>query len=206
MKRKMLLTLAAAAAAGLAASSVAVAHDPPGQGKKDDNATTAAATTSASSASKPKPKNFTAKLRGANEKPTAVTTDAVGRAKMRLHNGNLLYFVNASNFAEGNLVTAAHIHCGGVDQTGPAVVTLFSDAGKAVNGRFAKGSVPAGPLVPTESTSCPLDIPGDDDEKVDSLDDLLWLMRNGYAYVNVHTTVNAGGEIRGQIKPLGPKS
>jgi len=92
MTKKMLLMLAAAAVAGLAAASVAVAHDPPGQGKKDDNATTAAATTSASSASKPKPKNFIAKLRGANEVP-AVTTDGLGIAKLRVNGGKLHWFV-----------------------------------------------------------------------------------------------------------------
>ena len=32
-----------------------------------------------------------------------------------------------------------------------------------------------------------------------SFDSLLVLLRNGNAYVNVHTTANPGGEIRGQI-------
>jgi len=30
-------------------------------------------------------------------------------------------------------------------------------------------------------------------------DSLLVLLRNGQAYVNVHTTANPGGEIRGQL-------
>jgi hypothetical protein len=34
-----------------------------------------------------------------------------------------------------------------------------------------------------------------------ALDSILVLMRNGNAYVNVHTVVNPGGEIRGQIAP-----
>ena len=32
-----------------------------------------------------------------------------------------------------------------------------------------------------------------------ALDSLLVLMRNGHAYVNVHTVAHPGGEIRGQV-------
>lgn len=213
MSKKMLLTLAAAAVAGLAASSVAVAHDPSGQGKKDDAttaaATTAAATTASSPAAKPRAKNFTAKLRGAKENP-AVTTDAVGRSKLQLkRNGDLGWFLNASNIED---VTAAHIHCGAPNQNGPVVVGLYGGPTTTPHGRFAKGTVPAGALAPVQASTCPdssgnpIDIPDDADDIVDSLDDLVWLMRRGHAYVNVHTTANPGGEIRGQVKPLGPKS
>jgi hypothetical protein len=34
-----------------------------------------------------------------------------------------------------------------------------------------------------------------------TMDSLLLLMRNGNAYVNVHTTENPNGEIRGKVSP-----
>jgi hypothetical protein len=37
------------------------------------------------------------------------------------------------------------------------------------------------------------------------LEDLLEAMRSGNTYVNVHTSQYPGGEIRGQIRPAGPK-
>ena len=191
-----------------------VANDPPSQGKKDDDATTsavttAAATTLASSASKPKAKNFTAKLRGANENPP-VTTNGVGRAKLRIQqDGDLNWFVNASNIAN---VLVAHIHCGAPNQSGPVVVNLYTGPTIASqSGRLAKGTVPKGNLTPVSSATCPasgggaIDIPDDADDIVDSLDDLVWLMRNGYAYVNVHTTADPAGEIRGSDQAARPE-
>ena len=37
-----------------------------------------------------------------------------------------------------------------------------------------------------------------------TLEDLLEAMDSGETYVNVHTDLNPGGEIRGQIETLGP--
>lgn len=196
----MLLTLATAAVAGLAASSVAVAHDPPGQGKKDDSATTAAATTTASPASKPKAKNFIAKLRGANE-VLPVASDAVGIAKLRVHKGKLLWFLNASNIDK---VTAAHVHCGAVGVNGPVVLTLFDKgSGPSItpDGRFAKGSI----VLTDDIADVDCDFTVDEDDVVDSAADIVTLLRSGKAYVNVHSEDFAGGEIRGQVRKLGPK-
>jgi hypothetical protein len=33
------------------------------------------------------------------------------------------------------------------------------------------------------------------------MDSLLVLLRNGNAYINIHTAANPDGEIRGQIRP-----
>jgi len=204
MTKKMLLMLAAAAVAGLAAASVAVAHDPPGQGKKDDNATTAAATTSASSASKPKPKNFIAKLRGANEVP-AVTTDGLGIAKLRVNGGKLHWFVNASNLDN---VTAAHVHCGAAGVNGPVVLTLFPTATFTAPtnpaGRFTSGWI----LLTDDIADVDCGFTVDEDNVVDHADDIVALLRltPSKAYVNVHSSDFPGGEIRGQVRKLGPKS
>lgn len=82
-------------------------------------------------------------------------------------------------------VTAAHIHVGQPGEDGDVVALLFSgDPAGEFNGQLAEGVITeadlTGPLA------------GD-------MDDLIALLESGGLYVNVHTVVNPGGEIRGQI-------
>ena len=81
-------------------------------------------------------------------------------------------------------VTSAHIHSGAPGAIGASVVTLFSASSPVTPiGVFANGSMTA--------TNLPATI---------SLDAMKALLAGGNAYVDVHTTANTGGELRGQIK------
>jgi hypothetical protein len=161
---------------------------------------------------KPKAKNFLAKLRGANERPTAVESDGVGTGKLMLKKDGVHFFLNAANIDK---VTAAHVHCGTANDTdpgagdtsvGPVVATLFSDgAGIAPSGRFAQGVITNATVFP--DGTCPVGWTGDDgDRKVENFDEFVALLRSGNAYVNVHTTDFPNGELRGQLRRLGPKA
>lgn len=124
---------------------------------------------------------FSADLTGAAERPTPVTTTASGSATLSLVGPALLYRIDVTGITN---VTAAHIH-------GPATAEQFT--GVRVN-LCGAGDTPAcisgtGVLVSGVATQ----VSGI------SFDSLVVLLRNGNAYVNVHTTANAGGEIRGQI-------
>ena len=78
----------------------------------------------------------------------------------------------------------AHIHNGAPGIAGPIVVTLYNQAASGtINGVFATGSLTAANL-PANVT----------------LASLKTLLLSGNAYVNVHTTANPSGEIRGQVK------
>jgi CHRD domain len=84
-------------------------------------------------------------------------------------------------------ITAAHIHQGKQGENGPVVVTLFktnSPTGK-INGHLVNGSIS------NDMLEGPL--------KGKTVVDLGNLMQSGQAYVNVHTTKNPNGEIRGQV-------
>jgi len=84
-------------------------------------------------------------------------------------------------------VTQAHIHQGSSSEAGPVVATLFN------------ASTPTGPvsgeLTDGFITSANLEGPLQGKQ----LSDLIALMQNGQAYVNVHTEQNPDGEIRGTI-------
>jgi hypothetical protein len=84
-------------------------------------------------------------------------------------------------------VTAAHIHKGKVGENGPVVVTLFkTDSPSAIsNGILSQGTI----------TSAKLEGPLAGKQ----LSDLITMINNGDAYVNVHTQANPKGEIRGQM-------
>lgn len=143
---------------------------------------------------------FHADLAGENEVPP-VDTDATGKSTLEFSthddDPHIHYKVRVSDIEN---VTQAHIHVGGRDENGPVVAFLFGkkeggefvgplEEGVDVSGseRLAKGAVRADDLVgPLEG---------------ENLDALLDEMRAENAYVNVHTTQNPPGEIRGQTVP-----
>lgn len=117
------------------------------------------------------PTAFNALLLGANE-PAPVATTAKGVAQFTLVNTNTLqYQVAVSDIVS---VTASHIHFGPVGVNGPVAHALYTGTGLFDPDNPVSGTV---------------------DLSAGELVDLL----TGYFYVNVHTSANPGGEIRGQI-------
>lgn len=132
------------------------------------------------------PSVFRAVLSGRDEVPI---TDSLARgvATFRVNEDEteLTYRLVLANIQD---VTMAHIHIGGPADLGPVVVFLLHPE-DAPDGRFsgvvAQGTVTAadlvGPLVGHP------------------LSDLVAQMEAGNTYVNAHTVLHPGGEIRGQI-------
>ena len=131
---------------------------------------------------------FQAGLSGRNEVPP-VSTLARGRARFLLRGDEtrLGFSLDLTDIQEA---TDGHIHCGLAGETGPVGATLFSGASFSGRGRFS-GRITA----PDAGNGCGWA----------ELADLVYAVRIGHAYVNVHTVVYPGGEIRGQVMPvLGP--
>ena len=134
---------------------------------------------------------FTANLSGSNEVPS-VTTAGSGIAIFQLlpvgHNQIISYQLNLKNM---NGVTGAHVHSGKQGENGPVVAGLFNPSMSgpptgAINGQLKSGTLTSsdltGPLAGELSISA-----------------LVNMIRSGGAYVNVLTTQNQKGEVRGQI-------
>jgi hypothetical protein len=124
----------------------------------------------------PTSRQFTATLNGANERPNPVTTTATGTMSMTVPNNSnqMSWTLNITGWPNDRTPTAAHIHRGGPDQSAGFFVNFtptFNVNGANVT---ASGTV----AVP---------------------DSLFTLVASNLAYVNVHSTVNGGGEIRGQV-------
>lgn len=115
---------------------------------------------------------ISAMLSGTQEVPP-VTTDATGMASFNYDaNANkLTYTLDVSNIEN---VVAAHIHRGPIGVNGPVAYPLTFTPGS-----FGPGSPISGTLTISESDEA--------------------LLFGGGLYVNVHTTTNPGGEVRGQI-------
>ena len=130
--------------------------------------------------------DFRANLTGGAERPNPVTTSATGSAFFDVEGSRVHFRVEVENIQN---VTAAHIHVGGTGVAGPIVVFLFDAAGTPrsftargvlAEGTFTEADIRAGGGIAT----------------MEALRDA---MEAGNTYVNVHTTANEGGEIRGQI-------
>ena len=136
--------------------------------------------------------SFTAHLSADSEVP-ANDSNGQGQVLFMLNEDEtvLNYKLNVANTKN---VTQAHIHCGEAGVNGPIVVFLFGldPAGVNQNGVLAEGTITAANIIARpESAAC---VGG-----LSSFENLLEKMRNGGAYVNVHTLALPGGEIRGQI-------
>lgn len=128
--------------------------------------------------------NFTADLSGEQEVP-AVDTQAAGVAGLSVDDNvaRLSFVVVVFDIEE---VVAAHIHCARQGENGPIGVTLFQ-GGPIGEGTIARGEA----TEPDEGNACGWV----------NLGDVVGAMRSGDTYVNVHTTANPAGEVRGQIEP-----
>jgi plastocyanin len=119
---------------------------------------------------------FSAVLQGASERPDPVTTTATGSALFRLKGNHLIFNITYSGLS--GTATAAHIH-------GPAAAS--ESTGVLINlqpyngGAFGSSGSLSGEVILTAAQK----------------EHLL----SGRTYVNIHTTANTGGEIRGQIMP-----
>ncbi len=117
-------------------------------------------------------KLFEANLSGASEVP-AVDTNAFGRAVLAVSaDGTMLHYRVMLHSISG--VTAAHIHEGAVGSNGGAAFVLFDGTGTFDESNPVSGS--------TALTA-----------------EQLAVLESGNYYINVHTTGNPSGEVRGQI-------
>lgn len=135
-------------------------------------------------------RNFTAHLSGDEEVP-AVETRATGQAIFKLDkDGDAVHYrLNVANIEN---VTMAHIHNAEAGENGPVVVWLYPDdpPPQLIEGR-TQGTLATGTITEDDLVG-PL--------AGGSLDDLLELMTDDEAYVNVHTEQHPPGEVRGQIR------
>ncbi len=132
--------------------------------------------------------DFDARLTGASEVPP-VQTNASGFADLDVEMEDGQRVVDYNIFVNNiDRVTQAHIHQGSSNETGPIIVPLFNASTPTgpVTGQLAEGQFTSANFVgPLQGRQ---------------LDDLIALMQNGTAYVNVHTEQNPDGEIRGTVQ------
>jgi plastocyanin len=128
---------------------------------------------------------FVALLNGANERPNPVTTNGRGFASFTQSGGTVSYVVTFSGLTAPPIM--AHIHGPGNASQAVGVLVDFPTTGQTINNGVLTGTFTAASIRAAAG------------QPAISLDSLLTLMRNGNAYVNVHTPLNPGGEIRGQI-------
>ncbi len=124
---------------------------------------------------------YTAQLIGATEVPST-TSAATGTFTATLDETaqTLTWGLAVPSITDA---TAAHIHAGGAGVNGGIVVTLFT------------ASNPAGSMN-VSGVARPGDLSG---SLAGNWAGFAAALKSGGLYVNVHTTANAGGEIRGQV-------
>ena len=128
---------------------------------------------------------FEALLSGADEVP-AVNTVATGSATISIQGAQIVYQVDVQGIEN---VLFSHIHIAPEGENGPVRLNLCG-----TDDTPGCSTTDTGTLV-SDSNAVTTGTPAI------TFDSLVSAIRAGNAYVNVHTTANPGGEIRGQITP-----
>lgn len=131
---------------------------------------------------------LTANLHGGEETPAVVVTGAFGTATVTvdMSTRTITWIVDVFNLPSG--VTAGHIHVGAVGAGGPTMVN-FAVPTPASNDFRITGTATAESGITLRP-----------EQGIRSTDDAFQAILGGNTYVNVHTTVNPGGEIRGHLR------
>ena len=130
---------------------------------------------------------FTANLTGNQETP-AVLTGAFGTATVTLDLGTQVLTWNIDVFNMPSGTNNAHFHVGPPGVAGPTVVNI-SFPSNISNDFNLSGT----------ATATNLNLPGGAAQGIRSWEDFMQSLMGGQIYINIHSAVNAGGEIRGQV-------
>ena len=137
------------------------------------------------------------RLSGYQEDPLVFSTTGRGTFRVNIDERaqQVTYRLSYTGL-EGN-VAQAHIHIGGRAQSGGIMVFLCTNNG---NGPVGTQLCPAAPATVT-GTIVPTDIIGPAAQGVTAgqFDEFVAAIRAGKAYVNVHSSLYPGGEIRAQL-------
>jgi hypothetical protein len=130
---------------------------------------------------------FSASLSGKDEVPPT-ESNSTGTAKFQVdeNSSQVSYWVNVTGIKK---INQAHIHNGTEGQNGDIVVTLTKN--KSAKGNDGTPNIGFSGNITKDDLQGPL--------KDKELTDLVSLMSDGNAYVNVHTDKYPDGAIRGQI-------
>ena len=125
---------------------------------------------------------FVAIMTGAKERPTPNTSTATGTGTFVFEQTGEITFsvVVPSATPLSALPTGLHIHAPADTGQTAGVIVGFNGIAQALSGTIAAGTI--------RGVSAAV-----------SLDSLKALIRNRRVYLNLHTTPNPGGEIRGQL-------
>jgi len=130
-----------------------------------------------------------ARLTGFQEVPP-ILSDGTGTFNGILSSTSLTYSLTFSGLSSSAF--GSHIHFGERGVNGAIVVFLCGGGGKPAcpaGGGTVTGTITGADVLPVLSQGV----------TAGSFADLLRILNSGDAYVNIHTTIHPGGEIRGQI-------
>ena len=129
---------------------------------------------------------FTANLHGGNEVP-GVVTGSVGTATVTWNTTTKAgtYRVDVYNMPVGT--TASHIHAGAAGIGGPVIINFTVPAGGISNDFALSGTFGCSDVTVRAA------------QGINSCEDFEQALLLDNTYVNVHSTANPGGEIRGQL-------
>jgi CHRD domain len=134
---------------------------------------------------------WVATLSGANERPNPVTTPATGRAFFVDNGNSITFYIDYSGLTSNG--TIAHIHVAPADQAGGILIDLPTSPSNLPD---ATSGVLAGTIDMTlANVASPNRTPATTPQQLRDL------FNSGGSYVNIHTSTNGGGEIRGQVVP-----
>lgn len=137
------------------------------------------------------------RLTGYQETPLALSTTGTGRIAVAVNEQAQEIDYRLSYDALEGDITQAHIHFGARAQSGGISAFLCTNLG---NGPAGTQSCPADPATVT-GTIRPADVIGPAAQGIAAgqFGELLAALRVGAAYVNVHSSLHPGGEIRTQL-------
>lgn len=135
---------------------------------------------------------FRASLLGANEVP-AINSDGTGSFFVAIHEDGTITFKETFSNLTTNIIFS-HIHFGEIHVAGGVMIFLCGGGGQPACPAATAGTI--------EGTITAANVTGPTGQGITAGDlaSALRAIRQGAGYVNIHTTKNPGGEIRGQLR------